>query len=187
MTINRLFHCNNPECHDTRNTMSTPELFQRDDKSAVISSDGLYRYELWRHWSNAGTAVFIGLNPSTADATKDDPTIRKCVGFSKRWGFGALCMVNLFALRATRPKDMMKAELPSGMDNQHHLLKCTSEAGIVIAAWGANGSFQNQDLTVFQWLQQAGVSLHALRLNTDGSPGHPLYIPYEAKPFPFIS
>jgi hypothetical protein len=164
-------------------------------KSATLSPCRQYRYELWRDWSDdaleleeregnnsAKFCMFIGLNPSTADETKDDPTIRKCIGFAKLWGYGALCMTNVFALRETDPKAMMKVESPVGENNQHHLLKNASHAGLVIAAWGKDGKHRNQDLTTAQWLSGIGVDLYCLRRNGDGSPGHPLYIPYTAKP-----
>lgn len=154
-----------------------------------------YRYALWREWDcdlltgcaddSAHATEFlmiIGLNPSTADETLDDQTIRRCIGFAKAWGYGALCMTNLFAFRATEPEDMKKQENPVGMDNQHHLLQCASSAGLVLAAWGNHGSFRQQDFTVRQWLSGIGITLHCLKLNKDGSPKHPLYVAADTKP-----
>lgn len=129
--------------------------------------------------------MVIGLNPSTADETQDDPTIRRCIGFAKRWGFGALCMTNLFAFRATDPRDMMKMENLADIDNQHHLLSCASGAGIVLAAWGKHGKFAQRDITVMQWINGIGVELHCLVKNADGSPKHPLYVPANTKPISF--
>jgi hypothetical protein len=126
--------------------------------------------------------MVIGLNPSTADETKDDPTIRKCIGFAKRWGFGGLMMTNLFAFRATDPKVMKREAAPAGQDNQHHILKVASEAGMVLAAWGKNGKHQNQDVNAGQWLDSIGVKIHCLKRNGDGTPMHPLYVPYETVP-----
>lgn len=164
-------------------------------RRTILSACRKYRYTLWRDWDMDPVtgctddakdlnsyAMFIGLNPSTADETQDDPTIRKCIGFAKRWGFAGLMMTNLFAFRATQPKDMKRAENPSGEDNQHHLLQCASAAGIIVAAWGKNGRYRNQDLTVTQWLGSIGAQLHCLRKNGDGSPEHPLYVPYEVTP-----
>ena len=164
-------------------------------RQTTLSACRKYRYTLWRDWDMdlltgcaddakdlESYAMFIGLNPSTADEDKDDPTIRKCIGFARRWGFAGLCMTNLFAWRATQPKDMKRSENPCGGDNQHHLLQCASDAGIIIAAWGKNGTFRNQDLTVTQWLRSIGVNLHCLRTNLDGSPEHPLYVPYDVAP-----
>lgn len=96
----------------------------------AFSEDRAFRYTLWREWdvdSLTGCAddlphghqfaQFIGLNPSTADETRDDPTIRRCIGFAKLWGYGALCMTNLFAFRATKPRDMRQAADPIGPEN----------------------------------------------------------------------
>lgn len=154
-----------------------------------------YRYTLWREWEQDyhliteyspssklnQYAMFIGLNPSTADETKDDPTIRKCIGFAKRWGYGALCMTNLFAFRATDPKVMKREENPVGQDNHHQLLKCASSAGIVVAAWGVNGRHMSMDISVKQWLYGGGIKLHCLRMTGSGFPEHPLYVPYDSE------
>jgi hypothetical protein len=80
--------------------------------------------------------MFVGLNPSTADETSDDPTIRRCIAFAKSWGYSALCMTNLFAYRATDPKIMKKAQYPVGPDNDDYLKMLSAGAGVVIAAWG---------------------------------------------------
>lgn len=155
-----------------------------------------YRYTLWRLWDfeygentrgevQPPYAMFIGLNPSTADETKDDPTIRRCIAFAKQWGYGALCMTNLFAFRATSPKVMKQQDNPAGIDNQHHLLQCGSKAGIIVAAWGTNGSHQNRDLTVQDWLHKIGLTLHCLRTTKHGFPEHPLYVPRNTKPIPY--
>ncbi len=147
-----------------------------------LSPDRCYRYTLWRQWSGGDPpkyVVFIGLNPSTADETKDDATIRKCVGFAKLWGYEALLMLNLFAWRDTDPTGMKRATDPVGPDNDHWLQEGTAGAGTVIAAWGSHGNHLGRAKQVLQTL----IRVRALRLNQDGSPGHPLYIPYSAKPF----
>lgn len=165
-------------------------------KETIFSPCRKYRYTLWREWDvdlltgcsddipHADKYVqFIGLNPSTADETVDDPTIRRCIGFAKAWGYGALCMTNLFAWRDTDPKAMKKAgDLVAGIDNQHHLLQCASHAEIVIAAWGKDGVHLNQDLNVRQYMDSIGVPLHHLGLNGDGTPKHPLYLKKTTKP-----
>ncbi len=85
---------------------------------ANLSECRKYRYALWRTWDKSKPyAMFIGLNPSTADETENDPTINRCINYSKDWGFGGLCMVNLFAFRATDPSDMMASKDPIGSDN----------------------------------------------------------------------
>lgn len=142
-----------------------------------------YRYTLWRDWSDlmvpsTGYLMIIGLNPSTADETQDDPTIRRCIGFAKAWGFTALCMTNLFAFRATDPKDMKAAADPIGPDNDHHLHEKAAGAGMVLAAWGNHGSHLGRAAQVIKTIS----NLHCLRANADGSPQHPLYLPAHLKP-----
>lgn len=147
---------------------------------AVISDCGLYRYRLWRRWADGPCCVFVMLNPSTADATKDDPTIRRCIGFAKREGCGSLEVVNLFAFRATSPDDMKRAVQPIGPDNDRHLLEATRTAdGPVIAAWGAHGGYEGRDRSVRLLLRE--VSLLCLGKTKNGSPRHPLYAPSNAE------
>jgi hypothetical protein len=126
-------------------------------------------------------AMFIGLNPSTADETRDDPTIRRCIGFAKKWGYGALCMTNLFAWRATKPADMRRQIDPVGVDNDRWLKECAMGAGIVIAAWGTNGSHENRAGHVMHEI----TNLRCLRKNADGSPMHPLYVAADTVPIAF--
>lgn len=149
------------------------------NRSATFSPCRTYRYTLWHRWSEGNYAVFIGLNPSTADETTDDPTIRRCVAFAQAWGYGALCMTNLFAYRATAPTTMMAARDPVGPSNNRALQDTASAASLVVAAWGAGGIFQGRDHVVRSSLPQA---LHYLRLTKDGHPGHPLYLPKTLTP-----
>jgi len=166
------------------------------ERKTIFSDDRVYRYTLWREFEQPahliaeyspatmrdGYVQFIGLNPSTADETKDDPTIRRCIGFAKAWGYAALCMTNLFAFRATDPYVMKSHQHPVGDDNTHHLLTCGANAGLVVAAWGKHGTFRHQDLNVRQILYRAGVRLHCLGLNSDGTPKHPLYLKKDTTP-----
>lgn len=146
----------------------------------IFSPCRTYRYALWREWIGGdGYAMFVGLNPSTADEMRDDPTIRRCVSFAKSWGYAGLCMANLFAYRATQPKDMKAAADPIGPENDDHLQALAHEAGVVVAAWGANGTHKGRDLEVCELLP----SLHCLALTKDGHPGHPLYLPKTLTPF----
>lgn len=156
------------------------------ERSASFSPCRRYRYELWRTWGDmlnpdAGYAMFIGLNPSTADETEDDPTIRRCIAFAKAWGYSGLCMTNLFAFRATDPADMILCHEPVGPSNDDHLIRCASTAGVVVAAWGTNGTHQARDERVKAMLP----SLHYLRLTRHGHPGHPLYLPQDLRPLPW--
>lgn len=142
------------------------------DQSAVFSSDRIYRYELRRTWdASLPTVAFVGLNPSTADETADDPTIRRCIGFAKRWGYGGLVMLNLFAFRATDPRVMRSATDPVGPDNDWHLTHVKAET--IVAAWGAGGLYRGRDHEVWHLL---GGRLSALGFTKDGHPRHPLYV-----------
>jgi len=143
--------------------------------SATISDCGLYRYALWRTWDNTAPSVlFIGLNPSTADEQTDDNTIRRCRQFAIDWGYGSLCMANLFALRATKPKNMKAHPRPVGDDNDRYLTELAAGADAVVCAWGAQGHFQKRDMHVLSLLSQ--YSLYCLGTTADGSPRHPLFV-----------
>src|ERR1019366_6557448 len=102
-------------------------------RNAILSDCRRYRFELWRTWDDLlndgnGYAMFVGLNPSTADETEDDPTIRRCTDYAQRWGYSGLCMTNLFAYRATLPQDMRGAPDPVGEGNDDHLIQCAANA-----------------------------------------------------------
>lgn len=145
-------------------------------RSAVFSPDRVYRYELWRQWGESPIVAFIGLNPSTADETVDDPTIRRCIGFAKSWGCGGLVMLNLFAYRATDPRQLLIAEDPVGPDNDAHLKSAVARSDMTVAAWGVHGKLQNRGWHVVGMLGE-GAHLQALGLTKDGYPRHPLYLP----------
>lgn len=162
----------------------------KDNRKGAVFGDDLvadetrkYRYLLWRRWDTAKPSVaFIMLNPSTADETEDDPTIRRCIGFGRKWGFGELLVGNLFALRTPDPDNLYDDFDPVGRDNDEHLQAICDEAEMVLAAWGANGSLDQRGREV------AGIidsQLHALDITKDGHPVHPLYQPKTAEPTPF--
>ena len=113
--------------------------------SALFSECRTYRYNLWRIWDESlDSILFIGLNPSKADESYNDPTINRCINFAKKWGYGGLCMANLFAYRATQPRIMMLADDPIGPENDQILFDLVSKAKIVVAAWGNHGSFMGR-------------------------------------------
>ena len=142
-------------------------------KTAEFSKDRKYRYTLWRIWDEKKPYVmFICLNPSTADETEDDPTVRRCIGFAERWGYGAVCMTNLFAYRATDYKKMKSANNPIGEENDKYLKKIAKDAAIIVAAWSNHGTFMNRSKQVRKILP----NLHYLKLNKSGEPSHPLYL-----------
>jgi len=148
---------------------------------AVLSPCRSFRYQLTREWGQGPAVLFVGLNPSTADETIDDPTIRRCIGFARDWGFSRLFMANLFAFRATDPKDMLNATDPIGPENNQHLVSMATSAELTIAAWGVNGTFLGRDKAVREMLPR----LHYLRLTKGGFPGHPLYLPKDLQPIPW--
>ncbi len=155
-------------------------LFDDNARSATFSRSRIYRYTLWRRWSDGHRYVnFIGLNPSTADENVDDPTIRKCVKFAKTWGFDAMCMTNLFAFRATNPKVMKEAMDPIGYGNNRHLLIVANGASMIVAAWSQYGNFMHRSSAVRRLLRRFDV--HYLRI-TNGEPWHPLYLPDNTRP-----
>jgi hypothetical protein len=164
-------------------TLDQPAAPDFEAKSAVLSEDRVYRYELWRRFNAGGRYVmFIGLNPSTADECHDDPTIRRCIRFAKDWGFDGLCMTNLFAFRATDPKDMKASLFPIGGHENDLTLRCRAEsAGLVIAAWGTHGSYQDRASDVMKMVP----NLKCLGLTAEGHPRHPLYLKATSKPIPF--
>ena len=152
------------------------------EKSAILSADRKYRYVLTRIWDEAkSTVVFIGLNPSTADEETDDPTIRKCIGYAKRWGYGKLIMVNLFAFRSTDPSMLKRVEDPVGPDNGSYIQKCVSESNLVIACWGNHGKLLNRDKALMGSLP----NLVCLKRNKNGTPHHPLYLSKDITPMPY--
>lgn len=151
-------------------------------KSATISPCGLYRYTLERIWNeHKPLALFIGLNPSTADASTDDNTIRVCAKYAARWGYGGLLMANLFAFRSTDPRVLRKTNFPVGPDNDMWIDKLRARAGIVICAWSKDGTYLGRDREVLVRLEKP----YCLSLCKDGSPGHPLYKKSTLTPIPF--
>jgi len=158
---------------------------QTDDRGAEISDDGIYRYTLWRRWDKERPrALFVMLNPSTADADRDDPTIRRCVGFARSWGMGGLRVVNLYPFRATKPADLWKADVPEGYGNLNCIERMIDTAGISVAAWGAHGP-EKKTREVRNLFYDLGVPLYALGLTNNGAPRHPLYIAAAAIPIVF--
>lgn len=152
-----------------------------ESKGAQFSKCRKYRYALWRTWQeDPGYVMFIGLNPSTADETEDDPTIRRCIGFAKAWGFGGIHMLNLFAFRATNPKELKKASDPIGSENNHYLKMYLDSGGLNIACWGTHGAFKDRGEAVIELLGRENLScLDTIRY---GYPKHPLYLKQDIKP-----
>lgn len=156
-----------------------PEGGQVVKNMATVSDDGLYRYVLSREWSEGGFCCWVLLNPSTADAEKDDPTIRRVVGFSKSLGYGGAVVVNLFALRVTRPVHLLDHPDPIGPEND-------DRAGFwirhlpVIVGFGAHKLVESRMEWLDRELWMNGGPVRCFGETKDGWPRHPLYLPKTA-------
>jgi len=146
-------------------------------QDAVISPCGLFRYVLTRRWGDGPYMLFIMLNPSTADARFNDPTIRRCIEFAKREGFGGLVVVNLYAFRATKPAVLENTLDRVGPMNQAYLIDWATrpECGKIVVAWGAH-PIAKQRRIVPEMLIWMGCELHCLGTTKHGQPRHPLYL-----------
>lgn len=145
------------------------------DSGAVFSPCERYRYKLWRVWGRdrpLGCVMFLMLNPSTATDTEDDPTIRRCIGYARSWGYGGLYVGNLFAYRATDPTDLRRADHPVGPDNDRALRAMVAQAALVVAAWGSHGTRYGR--RVQEVLNLVEQPLYCLRPLRSGQPAHPL-------------
>jgi len=153
---------------------------------ARFSACRRWRTLLWRRWDAAKPAVnFLMLNPSTADERVLDPTCARARDYAERWGYGALLVTNVFAWRATDPGDMRAAADPVGMGNDAAILRAARNAQLVVCAWGNHGRHDGRSGAVQRLLRGAGVTLHVLRLNANGEPAHPLYLPGRLQPRPW--
>jgi len=158
---------------DTVTNSVTPVCWSKSG-GAIFDPTGFYRYTLWRCWEPDGPKVlFIMLNPSTADGTRDDPTIRRCRRFAQTWGYGGVEIVNLFALRATHPRDLRRSDQPIGSANDGYVRAAVSEVARVVAAWGNHGGWMGRDRTVLR--QLVSTPLFCLGRTRSGQPYHPLY------------
>lgn len=153
------------------------------ESGASFSPCRAYRYSLWRKWGpeQDGYAMFVGLNPSTADETLNDPTVRRCIAFAKGWGYSGMFMTNIFAFRATDPEVMKAQAEPVGQENDDTLRRLARGAGVVVAAWGVHGKHAGRDSEVRALLP----GIHCLKLTKKGAPGHPLYLKKTLVPIPY--
>lgn len=152
-------------------------------KSAVFSRDMEHRFKLARHWG-AGHRFcnFVLLNPSTADETKNDPTVERCERRARDWGYDGLAVTNLFALRSTDPAALRTHPDPVGGGNTAAILEVAKASALVVCGWGNHGTLNHRGKSVRCVLESAGVKLHYLRMAKSGQPCHPLYVPYSEKP-----
>ncbi len=156
-------------------------------RTARFSGDRVCRYTLERYWSTDPFALFILLNPSTADAVHDDPTNRRGMGFARSWGYGGCVFVNLFAYRTPYPSELTTAcnhlgtHYVIGTDNDQVIIEMAKAAGIVICAWGIHGELYHRGQAVLAMLRAAGVALNHMGLTKYGFPKHILYLKSDTK------
>ena len=166
-------------------------------RSAIISEDQRYRYSLTREWSDAPYCIFAMLNPSTADADKDDHTLRRVIRFAQAWGYGGVIVVNLFAVRSSDPKTIRTEDDPVGPENRDYwkqALETTCERGndpatahlyvpTMVCAWGNDGGYRQQDRTALDWVKAWGnANTVALGKTAKGFPKHPRPVKKDTKP-----
>lgn len=162
---------------------------------AILSPDRTYRYRSWRSVTDPDqhtledfeqpgrrTVAFILLNPSTADETSDDQTLRRCLGYAERWGYDRVELGNLFAYRATDPADLKSYPEPVGPRNDEHLRAIATDADRIVAAWGNLGDYRGRDREVGELLD---VEWSAVHVNATGQPAHPARLPADLDPEPF--
>ncbi len=142
---------------------------------AIFDHAGTYRYSLWRSWSHLPRVGFVMLNPSQADATLNDPTIRRCIGFAQSWGYGGLEVVKLFAYRTKSPADLQRIRDPIGTDNDRYLLTLRERVDTIVFAWGNWGTLKGRDRTVMKQLNSQ-QNVFCLGITKTGQPRHPLYL-----------
>jgi hypothetical protein len=168
-----------------------PEPFQlpllaTEVADAVLSDCGTYRYRLTRRWDDKLPALgWVMLNPSTADASKNDPTIRRCIGFAKRWRYGGIVVRNLYALRATNPDLVFTNPAPVGPLNGDELALAAFSEPVTMLAWGARAPISRaKHVAKLLWLRSQihGTRLAVLGWTKDKSPGHPLYVRMDQDP-----
>ncbi len=148
---------------------------------AEFSDCGRYRYKLWRTWDDARLPVmFIMLNPATADATRNDPTIRRCIGFARDWGYGGVRVGNLFAWRTPYPAELRTVANPIGEKNDGALREMAGGSALVVAAWGVHGQWRDRAQAFRQTFSRP---LHALGITKSGEPAHPLRLRRTCRPF----
>lgn len=153
---------------------------------ASFSPDRIHRWSLWRCWEGCflgDMIAFIGLNPSTADESANDPTVTRCINFAKRWNYPGMFMLNIFAFRATDPKAMKAADDPVGESNDLALRFFSGNVHRVVCCWGTHGAFRDRGPHVKRMLQgMPTAELCHLGLTKHGHPKHPLYLPGDTKP-----
>lgn len=155
-----------------------------NDMGAVFSPCGKYRYRLWRRWDERlPMLAFLMLNPSVAGEVNNDQTVTRCIKRAQLGGFGAVEVINLFALVSTDPRALYNPEVdPIGPENDAAIAQVARAAGQLVCAWSNHGRYLARERHVLGMLKKIGVTPHVLMLNKDGTPRHPLYVSYQERP-----
>ncbi|MBF0622625.1 MAG: DUF1643 domain-containing protein [Magnetococcales bacterium] len=157
-----------------------------ENRVALFSDCLRYRYTLKISWDNQKPLCnFLMLNPSTADEIKNDPTVERAERYARHWEYGALMVTNIFAFRATDPKEMKSVSDPVGVFNDQAIVESAQNARLTVCAWGNHGSHINRSKAVVNLLKTAGIDMRCLTLTKAGEPGHPLYLRKNLKPIIF--
>jgi hypothetical protein len=143
--------------------------------TAIFSEDYKYRYLLERDWSKGSSILFILLNPSTADADKLDPTLKRAYNIAKKYGYGKLVVVNIFAVRGSDPSVIKDIVDPIGELNNYYIKKYSKKADRIIIGWGNHGIYKNRSLEILKILKIYYDKIYVLGINKSGEPKHPLY------------
>jgi hypothetical protein len=156
--------------------MSRTAFVGNEQSGAEFSPCRLYRYTLWRRWAEGPTMLWLMLNPSTADETKNDPTVERCQRRAVAGEYGAVEVCNIFAYRSTDPRALRQVADPVGPENDAKILERAKRAACVVCGWGSHGG--KRGFEVAERLVANGIHLHCLGLTGQGQPKHPLYVPY---------
>jgi hypothetical protein len=154
---------------------------------ATFDRSGRYRYRLWRQWDEALPAItLVMLNPSAADAVYNDQTISTCMRLARRFNFGSIEVVNLFAYCTSDPRQLKQARNPVGKHNDHYIWASAQKANSILIAWGNHGNLQSRHMEVLDMLVHLATPLYCLGVTKQGQPRHPLYLPGDAPMVPFL-
>ncbi len=150
---------------------------------AFISEDKKYRYSLTRIWDkNLDIVLFIGLNPSTADEKVNDPTIRRLIGYARRWGYGGMFVCNLFAFRTPYPNELFKAKHPIGPENDGHIVELMKRSRKTVLVYGNHGNKLNRHSELLKIIHEP----FCIKISKSKMPMHPLYLKYTDRPIKYF-
>ncbi len=169
-----------------RTQTSTHSGTKHGEGWATFDDTNTYRYTLGRRWASGGRRVcFCLLNPSTADEHTLDPTLTRCFGYARDWGFDEMVVTNAFALRSTDPKGLRSVEDPVGPDNDAYVVRTARQADLVVVGWGTHAGLHGRHAQLVRLLRNVCM-LNCLGITKHGYPKHPLYLRKDLTPTPFV-